>query len=213
MSLDVRDQTEYGTLRSYFRIGIQQTTPADGHGGAVFWDRAFIQWAGFTIGKAQSFYDTVSYAAYTYTNQRTGSDTRDIGWNVWAYTADFGYGFSATLSLEDPNRGRSVVDVTQASFLIPAAVVNDNAFGLQSATNNGMRMPDVIVNLRLDQGWGNASASFAIHDVAGAYFGTPNNVNNGHPKDVKGWAVSAGAELKLPGNDVVGINGQYSVGA
>jgi hypothetical protein len=213
LSLDVRDQTEYGTLRSYFRIGIQQTTPADGPGGAVFWDRAFIQWAGFTIGKAQSFYDTVSHAAYTYTNQRTGSDTSDIGWNVWAYTAHFGYGFSATLSLEDPNRGRSVVDVTQASFLIPAAVVNDNAFGLQSATNNGMRMPDVIFNLRLDQGWGNASASFAIHDVAGAYFGTPNNVNNGHPTDVKGWAVSAGAELKLSGNDVVGINGQYSVGA
>ena len=84
-----------------------------------------------------------------------------------------GYGFSATLSFEDPNRGRSVVDVTQASFLIPAAVVNDNAYGLQSATNNGMRAPDVIFNLRLDQLWGYASASFAVHEVAGAYFGTP----------------------------------------
>src|SRR5208283_3674798 len=29
-SMDARTQTEYGTLRSYFRMGIAQTTPADG---------------------------------------------------------------------------------------------------------------------------------------------------------------------------------------
>jgi hypothetical protein len=68
LSLDVRDQTEYGTLRSYFRIGVNQTTPVDGIGGVVFWDRAFIQWAGFTVGKAQSFFDTVTYGgAYSTT--------------------------------------------------------------------------------------------------------------------------------------------------
>src|SRR5215475_9185340 len=48
-SVDARQQTEYGTLRSYFRFGAQQTTPADtaANNGAVFWDRAFIQFAGF----------------------------------------------------------------------------------------------------------------------------------------------------------------------
>src|SRR5262245_48211556 len=46
LSLDVRDQTEYGTLRSYFRIGMEQTTPAQGIAANPFWDRAFIQWAG-----------------------------------------------------------------------------------------------------------------------------------------------------------------------
>jgi hypothetical protein len=76
-----------------------------------------------------------------------------------------------------------------------------------------MRMPDVIVNLRIDQPWGYASVSAALHDVAGAYFGTPNNVNNGHPTDKKGWAVSAGALLNLPGGDRLGVNGQYSEGA
>ena len=30
LSWDVRQQTEYGTLRTYIRIGVQQTTPADG---------------------------------------------------------------------------------------------------------------------------------------------------------------------------------------
>ena len=124
------DQTEYGTLRSYFRIGVNQTTPVDPQGGVVFWDRAFIQWAGFTVGKAQSFYDTVTYGgAYSYHNVRTVSDTGASGWNVWAYTAQLGNGWSATLSLEDPNRLRTVCDATQACFGIPGIFLNDNAFG------------------------------------------------------------------------------------
>ena len=58
--------------------------------------------------------DTVTYGgAYSYHNVRTVSDTGASGWNVWAYTAQLGNGWSATLSLEDPNRFRSVVDVTQ----------------------------------------------------------------------------------------------------
>ena len=57
ISLDVRDQTEYGTLRSFFRIGIQQTTPTDPIGGNEYWDRAFIQFAGFTVGKTLSLFD------------------------------------------------------------------------------------------------------------------------------------------------------------
>src|SRR5262245_24172656 len=107
LSLDVRDQTEYGTLRSYFRIGVNQTTPADGTAGVVFWDRAFIQWAGFTVGKAQSFFDIVTYGgAYSYHNVRTVSDTGASGHNIWAYTAQFGNGYSATLSVEDANRNQ-----------------------------------------------------------------------------------------------------------
>jgi Porin subfamily len=213
LSIDARTQTEYGTLRSYFRIGVNQTTPADVVGGVVFWDRAFIQFAGFTVGKAQSFFDTVTYGgAYSYHNVRTVSDTGASGWNVWAYTAQFGNGFSGTLSLEDPNRFRNVCDATNVCWTY-GAFAADNAFGFQSTANNGMRMPDVIVNLRYDQSWGYISVSGAVHDLAGAYFGTPNNVNNGHPTDKKGWAVGAGALFKLPGGDTFGINGQYSEGA
>jgi hypothetical protein len=225
LSIDARTQTEYGTLRSYFRIGVNQTTPADGTSGIVFWDRAFIQFAGFTVGKAQSFFDTVTYGgAYSYHNVRTVSDTGASGWNVWAYTAQFGAGFSGTLSLEDPNRGRAVCDATAgtpparpALAATPCFGVGslnlDNAFGAQTGANNGMRMPDVIVNLRYDQTWGYLSVSGAVHDLAGAYFLTPNNVNNGHPTDKKGWAVGAGALFKLPGGDTFGINGQFAEGA
>ena len=59
-------------------------------------------------------------------------------------------------------------------------------------------MPDVIANLRVDQAWGFAGVSVAIHDASGAYYGTANNVNNGHPADKLGWAVAVGGQLNLP---------------
>ena len=68
-----------------------------------FWDRAFIQFAGFTVGRSQSFFDLFTYGgAYSYHNVRVSGDTGASGQNLWAYTAQFGNGFSGTLSLEDP---------------------------------------------------------------------------------------------------------------
>ena len=124
LSWDVRQQTEYGTLRTYIRIGVQQTTPADVEGGVVFWDRAFMQFAGFTVGKTQSFFDLFTYGgAYSYHNVRTSGDTGAAGVTVWAYTAQFGNGFSGTLSLESltgHNRAQAVhavIDNTVAELL------------------------------------------------------------------------------------------------
>ena len=74
-------------------------------------------------------------------------------------------------------------------------------------------MPDVIANLRVDQAWGFAGVSVAIHDASGAYYGTGNNVNNGHPADKLGWAFAVGGLLNLPGGDQAGINFAYSEGA
>jgi hypothetical protein len=216
ISWDVRQQTEYGTLRTYIRTGIQVTTPADTEGGAVFWDRAFMQFAGFTVGKTQSFFDLFTYGGgMSYHNVRTSGDTGAAGLTVWAYTAQFGNGFSGTLSAESPqghNRANTV-DATAAPFAVNAAVTNDNAFGAQVATQNGFRMPDVIANLRVDQAWGFAGVSAAIHDASGAYYQTGNNINNGHPADRLGWAFAVGGQLNLPGGDQAGINFAYAQGA
>src|SRR5271167_1080124 len=78
VSFDVRTQTEYGTLRSYMNLGYEQssqgnwpnfagtpgaTTTAEGPvtkddaGNGAYNNRAFIQFAGFTIGRMRSFYD------------------------------------------------------------------------------------------------------------------------------------------------------------
>ena len=106
ISWDIRQQTEYGTLRTYIRFGAENTTPANTGGGTTFnpfWDRAFIQFAGFTVGRSQSFFDLFTYGgAYSYHNVRVSGDTGASGQNLWAYTAQFGNGFSGTLSLEDP---------------------------------------------------------------------------------------------------------------
>jgi hypothetical protein len=115
VTLDTRTQGEYGTLRSYYRVGWQATTPADslgGTGAGAYWDRAFIQFAGFTVGKAQSFFDIYHHGgARNYLNTRTSGDNGASGGMLWAYTAQFGGGFSATISLEDPI-GHNLVGVT-----------------------------------------------------------------------------------------------------
>src|SRR5262245_32078688 len=144
ISWDVRQQTEYGTLRTYIRTGIQVTTPADTEAGAVFWDRAFLQFAGFTVGKTQSFFDLFTYGgAFSYHNVRTAGDTGAAGLTVWAYTAQFGNGFSGTLSAESPqghNRA-GVIDGSNTAFAVNSVVANDNAFS-QNAGGNGFRFPD-----------------------------------------------------------------------
>ena len=40
--------------------------------------------------------------------------------------------------------------------------------------NFGFRVPDVVANLRVDQAWGFAGISAALHDASGAYYATPN---------------------------------------
>src|SRR5713101_88738 len=119
ISWDVRQQTEYGTLRTYIRTGVNVTTPADTEGGIVFWDRAFIQFAGFTVGKTQSFFDIASgLGDINYHNTRVAGDTGAAGLTVWAYTAQFGNGVSGTLSAEAPqghNRAQTI-DTTVPGF-------------------------------------------------------------------------------------------------
>jgi len=223
ISWDIRQQTEYGTLRSYIRFGAENTTPANTGGGTTFnpfWDRAFIQFAGFTVGRSQSFFDLFTYGgAYSYHNVRVSGDTGASGQNLWAYTAQFGNGFSGTLSLEDPlTRKGNTVDLAAAGFpLIPSASLGaDNAFvsnlGANGGAGFGFRVPDIIANLRLDQAWGFAGISAALHDASGAYYGI-NNVNNGHPADRYGWAMAAGAKFNLQGGDMIGFNVCYTEGA
>ena len=219
ISWDVRQQTEYGTLRSYIRFGAENTTPANTGGGTTpnpFWDRAFIQFAGFTVGRSQSFFDLFTYGgAYSYHNVRVSGDTGASGQNLWAYTAQFGNGFSGTLSLEDPatRKGGGTVDLQGVAFFgFNGSIINDNGLTINNA-NFGFRVPDVVANLRLDQAWGFVGISAALHDASAAYYATPNLVNNGHPEDRYGWALAGGAKFNLQGGDMVGFNVCYSEGA
>src|SRR5262249_23511846 len=87
---DSRQQTEYGILRSYLQVGVNHNSPNATSVGFNA-NRAFIQFAGITIGTAASFYDFYE-----------SIDTREAGWKVFAYTAEYGNGFSAAFSFEEP---------------------------------------------------------------------------------------------------------------
>ena len=108
-SLDVRTQTEYGTLRAYTRAGFQTTT-GETTQGRIYTERGFIQFAGFTFGKSQSYFDFFGGAfCYGCGYMGNSSQTGAAGTLLAAYTATFGNGFTATISLEDSFMRRGAV--------------------------------------------------------------------------------------------------------
>ena len=141
-------------------------------------DKAFIQFAGITAGRATSFFDF-------YAN--------DLGWfgigggsdrastNLLAYTASFGSGWSATLSLEDPVERRYPVVTNvgsrgshggRALFSGAAAPIPgynpitglpiNSAFVGQQQRN---AMPDIVAAVRVNKPWGWAQLSGIIHQI------------------------------------------------
>jgi hypothetical protein len=112
ISFDVRTQTEYGTVRAYYRNGFELTTDAIAGGqGSYYTERAFIQFAGFTVGKTQSyfdFYNGVFGYGLSYLGGG-GSNTGASGTVVAAYTATFGSGWSASIAAEDNTYRRNAV--------------------------------------------------------------------------------------------------------
>jgi hypothetical protein len=207
MTADARTQTAYGTLRAYtsliaFRAsGLITDTPAQD----LFVQRAFIQWAGFTIGHARSFFDHFALRDnMSYFNIRTTGDTNDDGINLFAYTAQFGNGFVASVSFEESWRKEAIVDASVASFAVNGTVTRDNA---------GQRAPDIIGSLRYEQTWGYVGVSGAAHQVRAAMYGAAPNVTTLAPDDKWGWAGSASGQLNLPNGDTFGVNAVYSRGA
>jgi hypothetical protein len=218
VSVDLRTQTEYGTLRSYMDIGAQWSTDvstADNNGTVAdtLWvDRGFIQFAGFTAGRIRSYFDINSFAPYAYSNNRVSGDTGALGIYGIAYTAQLGNGITASISFEDNGQASG----GRGHFVDNFAVGGEWGLGVQSHDNKGQQAPDVVGALRIDQAWGYAQVSAALHDASGGYYGAANSTLNGHPSDKWGGAVSAGITL----NDILGFKGDqvgaqvcYSVGA
>ena len=218
LSIDLRTQTEYGTLRSYLEVGAQQTTPADAT-EAVFFDRGFIQFAGFTAGRIRSYFDINSFAPYSYSNNRVSGDTGASGIYGIAYTAQFGNGVTASLSFEDG--GASAAGVTNGGgrgHMIANMSMPEFALGATAFDNKGFTFPDVVGALRIDQAWGYAQIAAALHDASGGYYGTTltGAEVNGHPGNKQGFAVTGGFTL----NNIFGMKGDqfamqaaYSQGA
>jgi len=216
MTLDLRTQTDYGTLRSFWQGGFEATANVGGapNNDQVYFVRGFIQFAGLTAGRIRSFFDVLSFAPYTYhKGSRLNGDTGDKGtWGI-AYTTQFGNGLSATLALEDggsTSQGNSAGNNSSRNHLVSnLSMVNQFGLGTTSYDNEGWKFPDVVGDLRIDQAWGFAQLSAALHDASAGYYQTGGTTlatgiqNNGHPSDAVGWAVTGGFSL----NNVFGLRG------
>ena len=216
----------HGTFNQFFG---STSNSADRSGVGTLWaERAFIQFAGFTVGRQQSYFDLQrsSSAAY-WPIPIGGSYTGAIGTNLAAYTFQFGSGFTGTVSIEDPRlRQTAIWDAgTDAlgigfrpgpeSFGFQAqSQCVDGVLGLTTSSNNcfvgdqstGIRYPDVVGSLRVDQAWGSAQIAGALHQVRGGYYGNntapvalgPGRFTGLNPADEIGYAAMAGIVVNLP---------------
>jgi hypothetical protein len=221
LTVDTRNQTEYGTLRTYIAAGATYSNGAGygapGTASGLYAPRAFIQWAGFTAGVAVSFFDFMAFSDFSNQTNIINSDTGGCGMMLFAYTAQLGNGLSASISLQDPYNVYNIVGVNGVSGAAAPALI-----GGLAAT----RWPDVVGNIRLGQSWGGAQIMGAIHDVSATYYngivaGT-SALNagvvqgNGYPGDEVGWAVGGGLRINLPmlgKGDHISMQAAYTKGA
>ncbi|MBV9566228.1 MAG: porin [Bradyrhizobium sp.] len=173
-------------------------------GGTLGVYYAYIQFAGFTIGKAISQFSApwTNYPGNNF-DGLVGGGGDVTGVNQFTYTAEFGQGISAAISVQDPTQ------------YYQAGVNNLSAGGLFGASDYaGTIAPDIVGMVRVDQAWGLFQLSAAAHDNHAAYFGSTELT--GHPDDKWGFAVQAALQIKNiptgPG-DTINIQGVYTDGA
>lgn len=230
LTIDTRTATEYGLLRTFFDATFTWTagtysgagttsvngattyttsTASQVSGGFLGVYYAFMQFAGFTMGKAASQF-TTPWAEYPANSvELPGSG----GWDPvaqFAYTFDFGQGITASLSAED-----QVVRNTTNIWNVSGATATGLSTGAYGANDfGGARSPDLVGMVRVDQAWGLFQASVAAHDNHAAYYGA--SELTGHPDDKWGWAGQLALSIKnIPTGaaDSINMTAVYTNGA
>jgi hypothetical protein len=223
VTTDTRTSTEYGVVRTYSNVQLDFTQNRESiAGGFVEVDFAFIQFAGFTFGKAVSNFDPqwaltkpwISSGFLAGSNNTTGIPQI-------AYTASFGNGVTGTIGLENASPYRNAGLYNTANFIVApgAGQFNNQNYGSISNTflgnaTGGNHIPDVVGNLRLDQAWGSLHFGAAMHASTPGFYGA--NEATGHADDAYGFAVSGAVEFKnLPtgSGDSLKIESSYGKGA
>ena len=197
ITADARNQSEYGTVRGYLAVGLStNSTGADNAQNTFSANRAFIQWAGFTFGLSQSFFDFYSSSSTSYWASFPASDTSDGGWMVAGYTAQFGNGLSATVAAEMRRMTQIGVLGSPGPPLVAGTEVPGGGAG---SGYGGFQAPDVVANVRVDQAWGSAQVMGALHQVNMTYYGNDTALpTTGHASDRLGWVIGGGIRLNAP---------------
>ncbi|WP_426407469.1 porin [Bradyrhizobium ganzhouense] len=241
-NVDTRTATEYGVVRTYADMifsydtnnvtGSSPSTLSTGNPSLGLY-HAFIQFAGFTMGRTVSIFDAPwqSYPAGG-PDSIPGGSNHVTGVNQFAYTADFGQGITGSLAAEEDTTltsgqsnlwnvtgftassavsGAGAIVTTSAAANAAAALIQGN-YGVQAW--GGTRSPDLVGAIRVDQAWGLAQVSVAAKDLHPAYYGTTEPT--GHPSDKWGWAVQGALSIKnIPtgAGDSINLQAVYTDGA
>ncbi|WP_038937161.1 porin [Bradyrhizobium japonicum] len=235
LKIDTRTATEYGLLRTYFEgyftwtsggyagagtTAVNGSTTYTGStignsgsgsvaGGSFGMAYAFIQFAGFTFGRASSQFSTPWGEYPANLGELPGAAPWDPVTQV-TYTFDFGQGVTASLSAQDQTQ-----NYTSNLWNVSAATAAGLATGAYGANDfGGTRSPDLVAMVRVDQAWGLFQASFAAHENHAGYFGA--SEVTGWPSDKWGWAGQLAVSIKnLPtgAGDSINLTGVYANGA
>ncbi|WFU39960.1 porin [Bradyrhizobium sp. CB82] len=224
LQIDTRTATEYGLLRTYAEMWFTLTTPGVAGAGTTATNGStvspapatalnitygFIQFAGFTFGKAASQFSTPWGEYPGNFAELPGSSGWDPVSQV-SYTADFGQGITASFSAQDPVQ-HDMANIWNVSGATAAGL----ATGTYGANDfGGTRAPDLIAAVRVDQAWGLFQASVAAHDNHAAYYGATELT--GFPSDKWGWAGQLALSINnLPTGpgDSINLTGVYANGA
>jgi hypothetical protein len=237
LNIDTRTATEYGVVRTYFEAvftwtsgsytgagttatngstSYSGTNPAGSGSGQISGGQlgvyyAFIQFAGFTMGKAVSQFAApwTNYPANNFDGLPGGAGTV-TGVNQFTYTADFGQGVTAAISAQD-QVAYGTTNIWNVSGATAAGLVT-GAYGASDI--GGSRSPDIIGMVRVDQAWGLFQASVAAHDNHAGYYGV--SEATGYAADKWGWAAALALSIKnIPtgAGDVLNVQGVYTKGA
>ncbi len=194
-----KTNTAYGVLTADIDTQINEANGFDATEGPTnqlaFVNHAFLNWAGITAGKANSFFSATG-GGEAWANL-FGPD--QWGYNqplLLAYTATFGGGFSATISLQDPIlQGPSGIGVDTT---VPG-----------NAAYQGLRSPDIVAAVDLAQGWGTAHIEGVAHNVNALDAA-------GFTQNIWGWAIDGGLKFNLPmigAGDFIQLQGAYGQNA
>ena len=227
--LDARNETEFGTLRTFVELEAQITDANEAFdAGAVF-----IQWGGLLVGYTGSQFDHYAGQAPIGVVGRNHSDTTT---QQIAYTMSFGDGFSATVSVEDRlerdnngavsgNRMPDLVGAlavsqgwgaAQLSGAIHQVYPAQTRFAASGAAGSEDKLgygigASVLFNLPMIAQGGNIYFQGFYANGALSYIGfTPVNDSNNAGSLSTGYSFSSGISIDATDTIQLGLDGSYA---
>jgi len=188
LTTDTVTKTSYGDLTTHLALETEAGAPGSYNVGGgttnTYLDKAYLTFAGLTAGKVETLFNHIE-SGYNH-----AMFNPDYSVDALQYTASFGGGFSATISVEDSKS-------------------NATGVGGDEIWTAGNRAPDVVGQLAVKQGWGEAGVDAGFHS-AEVWGDTDSS------KTVNGYGLGAYAKINLPtlaAGDFIGFQANYDKNA